>query len=438
MDNWIGFVEQNPHEFTIQYPPRREYFKEFFREKIPKEGLLYPKTLLLYLHIPFCEAKCYYCNFAVDVRNRKDVFIKYTEALCRELDRYKFMIDEGYTFSGIDIGGGTPSLLSPELLEKLLICLDPFVKSSSHPFPLSIETTPNIAAQNPDLLKLMVTGSIDRISMGIQSFNVEKLKDVNRSLQIQKNELATQNIRNAGFKRFNADLIFGLPYQSLNDWEFSIDRIIELAPDSITTYDCLYRGKGRALTRKTEVFPTLETYGQMYDLAYHKLLNAGYFAPYGSVNFSKVANETGTSAYFEGRLLNGTSYIGLGNYASSQTDNFWFFNTFGVDNYIQKIFDNDSPIGDFYHLPKEELYAKYILYSLNYGIVDSERFQKRFGVDFWKTFEKEIHFAITKKWLLRDSNQLGLNVGNFKNMNFVRSLFYSSKAKTWLKQLIDK
>lgn len=438
MEKWIQFAKQNPHEFTIQYPPRREYFKDNFRIKIPQVELKYPKNLLLYLHIPFCEAKCYYCNFAVDVRNKADIQIKYIDSLSQELNHYKFMLEEGYIFSGIDIGGGTPTMLDNALLEKLLLDLNPFVKTSKHSFPLSIETTPNIAANNSYMLEMMFARGVNRISMGIQSFNVEKLKDVNRNLQIEKNEIATENIRNAGFLRYNTDLIFGLPNQSLSDWEFSLNQIIKLSPDSITTYDCLYRGKGRALTKKTKEFPSMDDYGRMYDLAYDKLLDAGYFATYGSVNFSRIRTETGTSAYFEGRLLDGDNYIGLGNYASSQIDNYWFFKTYGVDNYTKSINNSKLAVDDFYLLPNDELYAKYILYSLNFGFIDSERFNKRFGENFWKVFENEIDFAISNKWLNKNAGKLELNYGNFKNINFVRSLFYSSKAKEWLFKLINK
>lgn len=182
----------------------------------------------------------------------------------------------------------------------------------------------------------------------------------------------------------------------------------------------------------------MDDYGRMYDLAYDKLLDAGYFATYGSVNFSRIRTETGTSAYFEGRLLDGYNYIGLGNYASSQIDNYWFFKTYGVDNYTKSINNSKLAVDDFYLLPNDELYAKYILYSLNFGFIDSERFNKRFDENFWKVFENEIDFAISNKWLNKNDDKLELNYGNFKNINFVRSLFYSSKAKEWLFKLINK
>ena len=132
---------------------------------------------------------------------------------------------------------------------------------------------------------------------------LSNLNLVNRNLQIAKNERGMNNLRSAGFARINADLIFALPEQTVRDWEYDLTEIIKLSPDSITVYDCLYRGKGRLLTRRLTKLPSPELYGEMYDLAYEILRDRGYYADYGSVNFSKIPNETGTSAYFEGRLL---------------------------------------------------------------------------------------------------------------------------------------
>ncbi len=440
MTNWLNFIKDYPHEFTIQYPPRREYFMQHFRAPKQEDLFKEEREVLLYLHIPFCESKCYYCNFAVDVRNKQSVFEAYTEALCKEMRELEAKLHPEVRIKGIDIGGGTPTRLPNPLLEKVLVQLRPFVENAKqeHPFPLSIETTPNIAANELDKLQLMADHGVERVSMGIQSFNVTNLEEVNRSLHIRKNEEAVANIRKVGFKRFNADLIFGLPQQSIIDWQYDVERIIDLAPDSITTYDCLYRGKGRALTRKTQSLPSIEKYGAMYDLAYQLLTEAGYYAPYGSVNFSKFATETGTSAYFEGRLLDGLPYVGLGNYSSNQMGDFWYFNTYKVDAYIDQVMQGESVIGDFYHLPSAELYAKYLLYSFNYGFIDGLRFQKRFGTSLMEAFEEELQIAFNKGWMTKRGSIWQLAEGQFKNMNFVRSLFYSGEAKEWLMELDRK
>ena len=436
LSDWHQFALEHPQEFTIQYPPRREFFQDHFLVSVVPMNIDCANPLLLYVHVPFCEKKCYFCNFAVDVRNKEDVFSGYTSALLKELDRYKFYLDKKTEIRGIDIGGGTPTRLPVVDLERLLVALAPFRAASRHPFPLSIETTPLIASGERERLRVLAENGVDRVSMGIQSFNEDQLIKVNRGLHKGKNEAAAENIHALPFKRFNIDLIFGLPHQTEAQWLEDLQRVVALGPASITTYDCLYRGKGRTLTKlEAQGIPSQETYGKLYDLGYDFLRAHGYFAPYGSVNFSKRPGETGTSAYFEGRLLDALPYFGLGNYSSSWVDDFWYFNVYRVDEYLKKMAADESPVGDFYRLPKAELYAKYILYSLNYGIIDSQKFFARFGVDFETVFKTELDFAVEKGWIYRDGNLWKLPYGSFKSLNFLRSLFYSRQAQAWLQAL---
>ncbi len=274
-----------------------------------------------------------------------------------------------------------------------------------------------------------------RVSLGVQSFNAETLALVNRRRQIEQTEVAVANLRAAGFARVNLDVIFGLPNQSLDDWKRDLGCIIALAPDSVTTYDCLYRGHGRALTRRTAVLPSPESYGAMYDLAHSTLSAAGWHAPYGSVNFSRRAGETGTSAYFEGRLLDGLPYLGLGNYASSLRGNFWSFNAHNLRDYMTRVSQGANPVEFFYELPLAESQAKYALYSLNYGFIDEVRFEHRFGVSFADTYTKELNHALGAGWMKRDGTRWQIAPGRFHQAHAIRSLFYSEPARQWLMNL---
>ena len=128
--NWLAFVEAHPHDFTIQYPARREYFIQNFRcEPAPRtsEWLSDLDQLLLYLHIPFCEAKCYYCNFAVDVNRSEDFHRKYVDALLRELDFHADWLPN-CEIAGVDIGGGTPTMLATSELRRIARAVKPLLK----------------------------------------------------------------------------------------------------------------------------------------------------------------------------------------------------------------------------------------------------------------------------------------------------------------------
>jgi oxygen-independent coproporphyrinogen-3 oxidase len=243
------------------------------------------------------------------------------------------------------------------------------------------------------------------------------------------------NLRAAGFARLNLDVIFGLPGQTMQDWEADLDRIIALQPDSLTTYDCLYRGKGRALTKIAPSTPSPELYGAMYDAGYAKLTAAGWHAPYGSVNFSRRADETGTSACFEGRLLDGLPYLGVGNYASTLRGNHWSFNAYSVGDYVSRIKASANPCEYYYELPQAEAQAKYVLYSLNYGFIDEARFRRRFGIALTEAYPHELDFALTSGLLNRIGTHWQLARGRFESMHILRSLFYPDAARDWLIRL---
>jgi oxygen-independent coproporphyrinogen-3 oxidase len=434
---WLEFVAQHAHDFTIQYPPRREYFLQNFRRSpspAAQDWLGAAPEVLLYLHVPFCEAKCFYCNFAVDVSRDETTQSAYVDALLRELDGHAAWLG-GTTVQGIDIGGGTPTRLPAEQLRRLCQAIAPYARGAAHPFPTSIETTPRIAATEPEKLQILSSEGIDRVSMGVQSFNATTLALVNRRRQIDQTTQAMAHLREAHFKRINLDVIFGLPSQTSSDWLQDLERVIALQPDSITTYDCLYRGKGRALTKTSRNTPTPADYGALYDIGYRTLIQAGWHAPYGSVNFSRRPDETGTSACFEGRLLNGLPYLGLGNYASSLRADHWAFNTYGVADYIARIKAGANPCEYYYELPRVESQAKYALYSLNYGFIDEVRFQRRFGQALDEVYGSELAYANQAGLLNRQGSRWQLAQGRFDSMHLVRSLFYPAQARQWLMAL---
>ncbi|HAA57780.1 MAG TPA: hypothetical protein DCE42_23640 [Myxococcales bacterium] len=431
-----SLASQAPWEFTIQYPPRPAYFREHFSGVVSLREKVKRARFLLYIHVPFCERKCFYCNFAVDVRDRAEVYTRYVDHLLRQLDALEEEVDAQVDIGGIDIGGGTPTRLPLVELERLLVAVAPWKRRSDHAFPLSIETTPRIASEEPEKLGLLVERGVDRISMGIQSTNEETLEEVNRRTGLVMIERAAKNLRLAGAKRINADLIFALPGQSMEDWKLDLHRVIEMGFDSITTYDCLYRGVGRVMNRHSPDIPEPSVYQEMYDVGYALLTAHGYHARYGSVNFSRYPDETGTSAYFEGRLLDGEPYLGIGNYATSLFDWTWSFAPYRVRDWERAIDGGDVfPVGDGYVLPEDEVAAKYILLSLNFGVIDSRRFARIFGVPLEERYDDELSFALEQGWLVSESKGVyTLSEGHFGHMPHLRSLFYSLSALQWMQK----
>lgn len=426
----LELAAAHPHDFTLQYPPRREYFRERFRAPVTA-SLADAREVLLYVHVPFCARRCAYCNFAIDVDPDRARMERYVQALERTLEATAAALRDDATILGVDVGGGTPTRLPPELLSRVLAALRPFLARASVARPLSVETTPEIAASAPEVLDALRAGAVDRVSVGLQSGDPLILDAVGRPPP-NLHARAIHALRAAGFARVNVDLIFALPCQDVASWLRDVDAAIALGPDSITTYDCLYRGKGRALTRRTLTLPAPSTYGALYDASYARLRAAGFHAQYGSVNFSRRAGETGTSAYFEARLRDAKPYVGVGTYATSHVGDVWTFERAGVDAWTRAALSGEPTVGDAYQLPRSETMTKALLLALSFGRVDRAPFAARFGESIERRFGARLAVARARGWLREDEAGWALAEGAFHALPFVRALLHTDEALGWL------
>lgn len=435
IEKWLAFVQRSPLEFSIQYPPRPEFFIENYSVD---SAINFPTPdctpELLYIHIPFCRGKCSYCFFATDHRNDPLLMDSYVQAVLDELvSNPNLSLSK---VSCIDVGGGTPTAIGEMILDKLLSRLSEIGKCNSI-VSRSIESTPQELYESPNKAEIIKASGFNRLSMGVQTSNSRVLKLAKRKQEWLNVISANKIARNVGIERINIDLIFGLPMQSLEDWQNDINHVLELSPDSITIYDCIYRGD-RCLVSDQQQVPTLELMQKMYNVAYNLLIENDYYGEYGSLNFSIRRDESGTSEYFERRLLWGESYIGLGNYATSLLYDHWLFNFRSVDRYIESMRAEKTAVAYHYKLPKSERYAKYILFALNYGVILPEQFYKLFGCTIDSVFGPELAFAEEIGWIVRDQEHFSVAQDMFASIYFLRSLFYSTAAKQWFRTWIER
>ncbi len=429
------WANTSPHVFTIQYPPSREFFRSRYRVAHDPSLVSQLDRALVYVHIPFCEAKCHYCNFAVDVRRDARLHRAYVDALVRQIESISPLLSDSVTIPGIDIGGGTPTLLDTPQLERVLVALRPLLARAEIVHPLSIETTPRVASAEPEKLAMMRDCGVSRVSVGIQSTNDETLAHVNRKAQTSLADAALQSLVRAGFWRTNVDLVFGLPGQTLAHFREDLERVVASGVDSITTYDCLYRGEGRVLPRKMSGFPSMDDYCAFYDLAHEFLHEKNYHAPYGSLNYSRHEGETGTSPYFEGRLLRGLPYLGLGSYSSSLVGSRWWFAPYATSAFISAVDSGDVlPAVDAYDLPPAERMAKSVLAMLNFGMIQRRFFEAQFGMTLDAAFPRALEVATSEGWLEDHGLFFCVAPGRFSVMPKIRALFYSVEAMDWVER----
>ncbi|MBO7239824.1 MAG: radical SAM protein, partial [Bacteroidaceae bacterium] len=176
----------------------------------------------IYIHIPFCKQRCSYCAFySTTLYNIKE---KYVDALCKELTmRRAYTGDE--VIETIYLGGGTPSTLSTEQLQKICDTIYSTYTVTANP-EVTIECNPDDLT--PEFLAQLKPLPFNRISMGVQSFNDTQLKRLGRRHNAEKARQAVKNAREAGYKNISIDLIFALPGSTIAEWEHDLDSAIAL------------------------------------------------------------------------------------------------------------------------------------------------------------------------------------------------------------------
>lgn len=395
--------------------------------KVVKDNIEAQKELCLYVHVPFCQARCKFCEYVV-MDNPSDASPEtYVEYLLKEIEMYREIIKDK-PIVGYDLGGGTPSYLSIDNLTKITNSIKNFnLKEGMY---LSIETTPVIAANDFEKIKAIKDLGYNRISMGFQTVSEKLLESLWREGSKSIYEKAVENIRKAGFDRLNVDLMYGFLNQSDEDFANTIKYTIALGPEFITLYRNRY--KGTKLEAESQGV-TLYKVNRQYDIAYRLLKEAGYIANNGKNTFSKIPNDLGTSSYLTKRVVDATSYVGFGLGAQSFVGNYLAYNLGCVDHklekYIAAIDNNILPINDIADMPIEEVRAKAISVMFYFGFISMKAYNLRFGEDFREVYKTQIEF-LEDNYLMEfvDEDTFMLTDYGAAHLYGIIPLFYSQRS----------
>jgi len=389
--------------------------------------------LSLYVHLPFCQTRCKFCEYAVLSGDDAQEEAAYVDLLSREMALYSPLVRDKRVV-GLDVGGGTPSKLSLPHLQRIVEDL-----RARFPIPSgvgwSIETTPVIAARDPEKIAAIRQLGFERISMGIQTVSEKLLNDLGREGTALIYERAVENIRKAGFAKFNIDLMYGFLHQADEEFAATLRYATALAPDFITLYRNRY--KGTSLEREAGGVSLYRVIRQ-YRLAYQELHERGYRANPGKNTFSRVDGDYGTSDYLTRRVIEGVPYLGLGLGAQSFGVDYLAYNDGAASKrlagYREKIHAGRFPIQDLYRLPVEESIAKMVSVAFYFGFVDLPAFEKRFGRSFLEHFPAEVAFVLDQGLMERQGERLLLTSRGADYLNGIIPLFFSPRSK---RELID-
>lgn len=285
------------------------------------------KPLGIYIHIPFCIQKCKYCDFLSYVSDDKTME-RYVESLCEEIQSF-FQKYKEYEVKSVYLGGGTPSILKPELTRKIFGTLHEMAVIASDA-EISTEANPGTL----DMGKLLTYREcgINRLSMGLQSTVPEELHYLGRIHTYEDFLESYQMAKEVGFDNINIDLMSAVPYQTLDSWEISLERILALKPAHISAYSLIVE-EGTPFyddDKLDELLPDEDTERRMYELTEEKLLQHGYYR-YEISNYAKPGKECAHNILYWEK----GDYIGFGLGAASCMDEMRFKNTDNMKEYCK-------------------------------------------------------------------------------------------------------
>ncbi len=285
-------------------------------------------TKSLYIHIPFCQKKCPYCDF-YSVNYNQDWASAYVDAICQQISEL-----DG-SFSTIYIGGGTPTVLDLHLFGKMIKSLKRFTNSAEE---FTVEANPE--SLSSDKVKFLLQQGVNRISVGVQSLNNDKLKRLGRIHSSSQGEKVLLLAKKHGFKNISADFIFGVWQESVENWKAELQQITNLPVNHISTYALSYEKNTPFFVKfkdksRNDVYEKKIADMYKYTLKYLPLRK---FTHYEVSNFSNVGFMCRHNAYY----WQNNQYLGLGPSSVSFLNGLRSKNISNLEHYISSVHKGKS------------------------------------------------------------------------------------------------
>lgn len=370
------------------------------------------KELELYIHIPFCAKKCGYCDF-LSFAAPERIYREYVDKLIEEMGGQSEAFSDHEVVS-VFIGGGTPSLLPPGLMEELLgmmgesfhVAEDAEITLEANPGTLTMEK-----------LETYLAGGVNRLSLGLQSADDGELRTLGRIHTYDGFLKSYQRAREAGFANISVDLMSGLPGQDIHSWKSTLRKVMMLKPEHISAYSLMieegtpfYERYG---TDRTDL-PDEETDREMYHLTKTLMAAQGY-ERYEISNYAKPGRECRHNIGY----WTGVPYLGLGLGASSYTHGCRYHNTADLTEYLSlNLHSAGAAAREIQELSHKDRMEEFMFLGLRMmqGVSGSE-FLGRFGENMWNVYGPVIERLKEQGLLTVDApyirlTELGIDVSN--------------------------
>lgn len=380
------------------------------------------EELGIYIHIPFCKKKCYYCDF-ISYCDKNELIDKYIECLKKEIINFSQKYKDVYDITTIYIGGGTPSSINEKYIKNIIDTINNNIVNIKKIKEITIEVNPGTITK--EKIEQYKMARINRISIGLQSTNNKLLEEIGRIHDFAE-FLETYNMaRKVGFKNINVDLMLGLPNQTIKDLSNSVDKIIQLNPEHISIYSLILE-ENTVLFNLIEqgklILPTDEVERNMYWYIKNKLELSGY-KHYEISNFAKEGYES----KHNWNCWEQKQYVGFGVAAHSYLKDKRFSNIENLEQYINNI-ENDNLEKNYILHENQNIYDKkkeYMLLGLRkIDGVSIQKFKNKFDDNPIYLFRKELKKLIEEDLLEIDGDDIrltnkGLDLANVVWEEFV-------------------
>ena len=364
----------------------------------------------VYIQVPFCQTKCTYCNFHTGVVPARR-FAPYVEALCREIRSHSSLrgaprvsLPAGLTVDSVYIGGGTPSLLEPRLLGEILQAIRNSFSCALDEVTLEADPETIEAEKAAD----WAASGINRISFGVQSFIDDELKSAGRRHRAADVYQGVGMLRNLGFANISFDLIAGLPKQTEASWGRSLEELIALSPEHVSTYIMeidegsrlgleVLEGGSRYSARE---LPSEELMADFYALAQRELRSAGY-QQYEISNWAKPGFPSRHNLKYWRR----EPYLGFGAGAHSFSGTERWANVHDAAAYVASVSAGQSAVESIDTVTRELAFEEELFLGLRQlAGIDLRRIERQYGVD----LEAKLLHLASRGMVEREGNMLRL------------------------------
>jgi len=345
------------------YPPATFFHTGFGREQYIKHlevsNSQEPKNISFYVHIPFCSKLCFFCGCNTSIMKSDDVVKRYVNAVIKEIKNVSSYLDKTRKVSQIHWGGGTPNAISLQYINQIMDALKADFEFTSNA-EIAMECNPAYL-EFEDIDQLAKIG-FNRLSLGIQDFDPKILKSVNRDPSKYPVKDLVAHMKKIGFQGVNLDLIYGLPYQTIDSFKESVQKAIDISPDRLVTFSYAHVPWVKTMQKKLETYglPTPEEKLAMFDAGLHMLTDAGYISV-GMDHYAKPDDELNIALNnktlhrnFQGYCTRETTgqVYGFGTSSISQLNGAYIQNTKNLGDYIEQIENTGFAVERGYELSK--------------------------------------------------------------------------------------